>query len=51
MSHNEVRVLNRMGARELTQDESQRITGGYAITVATALPTGTVHSPDTHLDQ
>ncbi len=51
MSNNDVRVLNRMGARELTPDESQKIAGGIVPTVATALPTGTVHSPDTHLDQ
>jgi len=51
MSNHDVRVLNRMGARELTPDESQKIAGGIVPTVATALPTGTVNSPDTHLDQ
>jgi hypothetical protein len=50
MSNNDVRVLNRMGARELTQDESQRITGG-ANTLASVVGTGTPHHFDELLDQ
>ncbi len=51
MSNQNNRVLNRMGARQLTQDEVEQITGARTSTVATALPTGTVSSPDTMLDQ
>ncbi|HET9284467.1 MAG TPA: hypothetical protein VFR24_21140 [Candidatus Angelobacter sp.] len=49
-SQNNNRVLNRMGARQLTQNEIDQIAGS-AITVATALPTGTPSHPDTMLDQ
>ncbi len=51
MSDNDVRVLNRMGARELKQDESQKITGGYANTLASVLGTGTPGNFDERLDQ
>jgi len=50
MSHNEVRVLNRMGARELTEDESQRIAGGIVPTLLSVILTGTPHS-DQRLDE
>jgi hypothetical protein len=50
MSNENNRVLTRRGARQLTQTELEQITGSAA-TVATALPTGTPHSPDTMLDQ
>jgi len=50
MSNNSNRVLTRMGARTITENEIQEITGG-ANTVATALPTGTASHPDTMLDQ
>ncbi len=50
MSHNEVRVLNRRGARELTEDESQRIAGGIVPTLLSVILTGTPHS-DQRLDE
>ena len=50
MSNDKNRVLIRKGARQLTQNEIEQITGGR-ITVATALPTGTVKSPDEMFDQ
>jgi len=50
-SQNNNRVLNRMGARKLTQDEVEQITGARTITVATGLPTGTLNNPDTMVDQ
>jgi hypothetical protein len=50
-TQNNNRVISRIGARQLTQDEVEQITGARTITVATALPTGTLHNPDTMLDQ
>lgn len=47
-SNNENRVLNRMGARELTQQEIDKITGAEMIipTRLTALVTGSASHPD-----
>ena len=50
MSNDNNRVLSRTGARKLTEKELEQI-AGTAATVATALPTGTTHSPDTMFDQ
>jgi hypothetical protein len=50
-NQNNNRVISRMGARQLTPDEMEQIAAGRTSTVATALPTGTVSSPDTMLDQ
>jgi len=50
MSNDKNRVLTRRGARQLTQDETEQITG-TKITLATALPTLPVNNPDTMLDQ
>lgn len=44
------RVLTRMGARQLTQNETEQITAA-ANTVATALPTSPISHPDTMFDQ
>lgn len=51
MSNNdENRVLSRMGARQLTQNEVEQVAGGK-ITVASVLITGPVNHPDESLDQ
>lgn len=44
------RVLNRMGARELTMDELQKITGGALNTILKVTFTLPVSNPDHHLD-
>ena len=49
-NNNESRVLTRRGAHQLTQDETEQITGSK-LTLATALPTLPVNNPDTMLDQ
>lgn len=53
MSNNndQVRVLNRMGARDLTREEVQNISGGIVPTRLTVIPTGTPQSPDHHIDE
>lgn len=48
---NSNRVITRMGARQLTQNEIEQITGSRLNTVATALPTSPISHPDTMLDQ
>ncbi len=50
-SENNNRVLSRMGARKLTQNEIEQIAGSRLITLATALPTNPISHPDTMLDQ
>ena len=51
MSNNsENRVLSRMGARQLTQNEVEQVAGGK-LTFATALLTGPANNPDETFDQ
>ncbi len=50
-ANNGNRVLSRMGARELTQEETRAIVGNGVNTRASQTPTGTPTSPDTHFDQ
>ncbi|HKV91144.1 MAG TPA: hypothetical protein VJW20_01200 [Candidatus Angelobacter sp.] len=50
-TQNNNRVISRLGARQLTQNEIDQIAAGRLITVATALPTGPLSHPDTMLDQ
>jgi len=50
MSNDNNRVLSRKGARQLTQNETEQITGSK-LTLATALPTLPVNNPDVMLDQ
>jgi len=52
MSHsNENRVLNRMGARQLTSDELEQISGGDGpFTRASLTATGSMHSTDSDMD-
>jgi hypothetical protein len=49
-NNNEKRVLSRMGARQLTQNEVEKVAGGK-ITLASELLTGPVSNPDDILDQ
>lgn len=44
------RVLTRMGARKLSQEELDGISGGVISTRLTALVTGTSSNPDRSLD-
>lgn len=44
------RVLTRMGARKLSQDELDEISGGVIPTRLTTLVTGTSSNPDQSLD-
>jgi hypothetical protein len=48
---NKNRVLTRMGARQLTQNEIEQIAGSRLNTLATALPTSPISHPDTMFDQ
>jgi bacteriocin-like protein len=50
MSNDNNRALNRMGARKLTENEMEEISGGK-FTFATALLTGSVDNPDATPDQ
>lgn len=51
MSNNyDNRVLSRMGARPLTRNEVEQITGGK-LTLASVLLTGPINNPDDLLDQ
>ena len=50
MSSNENRVLSRMGARQLTQNESEEVAGGK-LTFASVLFTAPVSNPDETFDQ
>jgi hypothetical protein len=49
MSENN-RVLNRMGARKLTQEELDGVSGGLIPTRLTALVTGPSSNPDHSVD-
>ena len=50
-NENANRVLNRRGARQLTSDELEQITGaGGGNTRASLTGTNTVQSPDTDMD-
>jgi hypothetical protein len=48
-NNNENRVLSRMGARQLTQNEVEQIAGG-GFTRASLTGTNTIQSPDTDMD-
>lgn len=51
MSHNnDGRVLNRMGAREITMEELQKIVGGDLHTILSVIFTSPATNPDEHLD-
>jgi hypothetical protein len=45
------RVLSRMGARELTPSEIDRIGGGFVPTRLTAMLTAPVTNPDRNIDE
>ena len=47
---NDLRVLGRMGARELTIEELEKTIGSGRNTHASQVPTGTVSSPDVDFD-
>jgi len=52
-NNNDTRVLNRMGARQLTSDELEQITGGDKggpFTRASLTGTGTMLSTDSDMD-
>jgi hypothetical protein len=50
-NHNDNRVLGRMGARQLTQNEIERISGGGGgNTHASLTVTGPASNPDTGMD-
>jgi hypothetical protein len=53
MSNNqENRVLSRRGARELTQNETQSVTGGVIIpSLLSVIHTGPASNPDHSLDE
>ena len=46
---NDNRVLNRMGARQLKEEDLEGITGGAA-TLLSVIPTGTPSNPDQRTD-
>jgi hypothetical protein len=48
-NHNDNRVLCRVGARQLTQNEVEQVAGG-GITRASLTGTNTMSSPDTDMD-
>jgi hypothetical protein len=49
-NNQENRVLSRRGARELTQEEVQGVTGGIVPTLASVTFTGPLSHPDDRLD-
>ena len=49
-NNNDNRVLIRMGARQLTQNEVEQVAGGK-LTFASVLVTGPVNNPDDTFDQ
>jgi hypothetical protein len=49
-NNNENRVLSRMGARQLTQNELESVAGGK-LTFASVLFTGPASNPDETFDQ
>jgi hypothetical protein len=50
MSNDQNRVLNRMGAHELTPEEIDRVAGAK-LTFASVIVTGPISNPDDLLDQ
>lgn len=48
-NHNDHRVLNRVGARQLTESDWDKVAGSSA-TLASELGTGPVSNPDSILD-
>jgi hypothetical protein len=48
---NDNRVLSRMGARQLTRSEIERVTGAQTSTIGTLILTGNIHNPDRHVDE
>jgi len=48
-NNNNNRVLGRVGARQLTQNEVEQVTGGR-ITRASLIVTGSVSAPDENID-
>jgi len=51
MSNNkENRVLGRMGAHQLTEEETNRVTGGFIPTLLSVIHTNPLTNPDTRLD-
>jgi hypothetical protein len=50
-NENNNRVLSRMGARQLTQNEIDKIGGGLVPTRLTAMLTAPVTDPDRRLDE
>lgn len=49
-NENNNRVLNRMGARQLTENEIERVTGAK-LTFASVQATGPINNPDETFDQ
>ena len=50
-NNNENRVLNRMGARQLTRNEVERVAGAQTSSIGTLILTGNISHPDRHLDE
>jgi hypothetical protein len=48
-NHNDNRVLGRMGARQLTENEVDEVTGGSS-GLMTLILTGSIKNPDRHVD-
>ncbi len=48
-NHHENRVLNRVGARKLTENEVEKVSAAK-LTLASDLPTGPITNPDCILD-
>ena len=46
---NDNRVLSRIGARQLTRNEMDEVTGGSS-TLMTLILTGSISNPDRHVD-
>lgn len=49
-NENNNRVLSRMGARQLTKNEIEQVTGARTITIASVIFTGPVNHPDERVD-
>jgi hypothetical protein len=53
-NHNDVRVLSRMGARDLTPEEAEQIGGSNGVirpSLLSAIRTGVPLGSDVHLDE
>jgi hypothetical protein len=48
---NNNRVLSRMGARQLTQREIERVNGARTISILSVIHTGSASNPDFTLDE